>query len=113
MTMIALLGASGYIGQAFALELQRCGIAFLPLSRSRVDYTRFDRLLEWLRSRKATFLINAAGHTGRRNVDACEEEKAETLCGNTLFPLTVAQACSVEGIPWAHVSSGCLYSGAR
>src|ERR1041385_3041605 len=98
MTMIALLGASGYIGQAFAVELQRRDIAFLPLSRARVDYTRFDRLLELLRSRKTTFLINAAGHTGRPNVDACEVEKAETLCGNALFPLTVAQACPLEAI---------------
>jgi len=111
--MVALLGASGYIGQAFAAELSRRGIDFLPLSRARVDYTRFDRVLEFCRLRKPTLLINAAGHTGTPNVEACEQEQADTLRGNTVFPLTVAQACWVTGVAWAHISSGCLYAGAK
>jgi dTDP-4-dehydrorhamnose reductase len=46
-------------------------------------------------------------------VDACETARAETLAGNTLFPQTVAHACLVAGVPWGHVSSGCIYSGAK
>src|SRR5437867_718200 len=111
--MVVLLGASGYIGQAFVAELQQRDVPFLPLSRAQVDYTKFRPLLDFLRSRKPAFVINAAGHTGRPNVDACEAEKAETLCANTLLPMTVAQACRVAGVPWAHVSSGCIYSGAK
>jgi dTDP-4-dehydrorhamnose reductase len=45
--MILLLGASGYIGQAFATELQRRQSDFLPLSRRELDYTRFVPLLEF------------------------------------------------------------------
>ncbi len=111
--MIALLGASGYIGQAFAAELQRRGVAYDALSRKQVDYTNFSALLAYLRERKPEFLVNAAGYTGRPNVDACETARAETLQGNTLFPLTVAHACEVAEIPWGHVSSGCIYSGAK
>jgi UDP-glucose 4,6-dehydratase len=111
--MILLLGASGYIGKAFAEELQRRNVDFIPLSRQQVDYTRFDVLLEFLRSKKISFVINAAGYTGKPNVDACELHKADTLQGNTLFPQTVAQACAAAGIPWGHVSSGCIYSGAK
>jgi dTDP-4-dehydrorhamnose reductase len=111
--MILLLGATGYIGEAFASELRRRGADFLPLSRGQVDYTRFEVLLEQLRLRKPSFLINAAGYTGKPNVDACEAHKADTLQGNTLFPQTVAQACAAAGIPWGHVSSGCIYSGAK
>jgi dTDP-4-dehydrorhamnose reductase len=111
--MILLLGASGYIGEAFAKELQRRKTNFVPLSRHQVDYTRFDALLEFLKTRKPAFVINAAGYTGKPNVDACELHKADTLQGNTLFPQTVAQACATAKIPWGHVSSGCIYSGAK
>src|SRR5882724_7516136 len=111
--MILLLGASGYIGQAFAHELQRRKTDFIPLSRKQVDYTRFDAFLDYLKTSKPTFVVNAAGYTGKPNVDACELHKADTLQGNTLFPQTVAQACAAAGIPWGHVSSGCIYSGAK
>jgi len=111
--MILLLGASGYIGQAFARELQRRQWPFKPLSRKEVDYTRFDVLLEYLKKNKPGFLVNAAGYTGKPNVDACEVAKADTLVGNALLPQTIAQACAVCAIPWGHVSSGCIFSGAK
>lgn len=111
--MIVLLGASGYIGEAFAAEMQRRKTDFLPLSRQQLDYTRFDLLLDFLRTQKPEFVINAAGYTGKPNVDACELDKAGTLLGNTLLPQTLAQACAAAGIPWGHVSSGCIYSGAK
>ncbi len=111
--MILLLGASGYIGQAFALELQRRGQKFTPLARHQTDYTRFDVLLEYLRASRPEFVINAAGCTGKPNVDACEIARADTLAGNTLLPQTVAHACAAAGVPWGHVSSGCIFSGAK
>jgi len=69
--MILLLGASGYIGQAFAGELQRRGQKFIPLARRETDYTRFDVLLKFLKANPPAFVINAAGYTGKPNVDAC------------------------------------------
>jgi dTDP-4-dehydrorhamnose reductase len=111
--MILLLGASGYIGQAFAQELQRRGQKFISLARRETDYTRFDVLLELLKVNQPAFVINAAGYTGKPNVDACEIARADTLAGNTLLPQTVAHACAATGIPWGHVSSGCIYSGAK
>ena len=111
--MILLLGASGYIGEAFAKELQRRKKDFLPLSRKQTDYTRFEVLLEFLKSKKPEFVVNSAGYTGKPNVDACEVAKADTLAGNTLLPQTIAHACAAAGIPWGHVSSGCIFSGAK
>ena len=111
--MILLLGASGYIGEAFAKELQRRKKDFLPLSRKQIDYTRFEPFLEFLKSKKPEFVVNSAGYTGKPNVDACEEAKADTLVGNTLLPQTIAQACAAVKIPWGHVSSGCIFSGAK
>src|SRR5256885_2011787 len=111
--MIILLGASGYIGQAFARLLTERGETFLAPARKDLDYTRFEVLLELLRQNKPTFLINAAGYTGKPNVDACEEARADTLLGNSLFPQTVAHACFLANVPWGHVSSGCIFSGAK
>jgi UDP-glucose 4,6-dehydratase len=111
--MILLLGGTGYIGEAFVKELQRRKMPFIMLSRAQVDYTRFDRLLEFLREKKPAFVINAAGVTGKPNVDACELDKAGALVGNALLPQTIAHACAAEGIPWGHVSSGCIFSGAK
>lgn len=110
---VLLLGATGYIGQAFAAELQERGAPFYALSRKELDYTRFDLLWNHLKEAQPEFVINAAGYTGRPNVDACETARAETLLGNTLFPQTLAQACLATDTPYGHVSSGCIYSGAK
>ena len=111
--MILLLGGTGYIGEAFERELNQRGQDYVSLSRKNVDYTRFEVLLSFLREHEPEFVINAAGYTGKPNVDACELHKADTLLGNTLFPQTVAQACAVAGVPWGHVSSGCIFAGAK
>jgi dTDP-4-dehydrorhamnose reductase len=111
--MILLLGASGFIGQAFARELQRRSAACLPLSRKSLDYTRFDVLFDYVRKTKPEFIINAAGYTGRPNVDGCEIARSETVQGNALFPQTVGRVCLMTNTPWGHVSSGCIYSGAK
>jgi dTDP-4-dehydrorhamnose reductase len=111
--MILLLGASGYIGQAFNAALEKRGAAFITLARSQVDYTRFQPLYDFLKANKPSFIVNAAGYTGKPNVDACEIAKADTLHGNTLFPQALAHACAVLDIPWGHVSSGCIFAGCQ
>lgn len=111
--MIILLGASGYIGEAFVAELKKRKIDFLSISRKQADYSKFETLVSLLREHTPEFLINCAGYTGKPNVDACETAKADTLEGNTLLPLTIAHACAATNTPWGHVSSGCIYSGAK
>lgn len=111
--MIYLLGGSGYVGHAYQALLTRKGIPFRNLRRAEIDYTNGDVLREALRRDKPAFLINAAGYTGKPNVDACELHKHECLFGNAVLPGIVADACTAAGVPWGHVSSGCIYSGAR
>ena len=111
--MILLLGGTGYVGEAFLRELVSRGLEFRNVRRSEADYGNFEVLLGLLREVKPTFLVNCAGYTGKPNVDACEVAKADTLVGNTLLPQTIAQACAAVGVSWGHVSSGCIYSGAK
>jgi dTDP-4-dehydrorhamnose reductase len=110
--MILLLGSTGYIGQAFQQALEKRGENFRLLSRSEVDYTRFVPLYNFLKEYRPSFIVNAAGYTGKPNVDACETAKADTLQGNTLFPQALANACAALDIPFGHVSSGCIFAGA-
>jgi dTDP-4-dehydrorhamnose reductase len=111
--MILLLGASGYFGQAFAIELRRRGQPFIPLTRAAFDYTQFDLLFDYVRKTKPKFLINAAAFSARPNVDACETSRPEVFQVNTLLPQTIAKVCLMTNTPWGHVSSGCIYSGAK
>jgi dTDP-4-dehydrorhamnose reductase len=111
--MILLLGSTGYVGNAFQSYLIQRGITFKTVSLSSVKESRrvvLDRVLEEI---KPAFVINAAGFTGKPNVDACEHQKLECLEGNVILAGQVAEACAKHGVPWGLVSSGCIYNGAR
>jgi len=111
--MIYLLGGSGYVGQAYQLLLRGKGLAFKCIARSQLDYAEPTALAAALRADKVTFLINAAGYTGKPNVDACELDKANCLFGNAILPGRIAEACAAASVSWGHVSSGCIYTGTR
>ena len=111
--MYVVLGATGYLGSYFVNHLESKGEEVRGLSRQEIDYTNSDELRSLLNEIKPRFLINAAGYTGKPNVDACESDKAECLFGNTVLPGRIRTACEELGIPWGHVSSGCIYSGRK
>jgi dTDP-4-dehydrorhamnose reductase len=111
--VIYLLGGSGYVGAAFQTLLTRRGYMFKNLRRREFDYTNESALTELLHREKPAFLINAAGYTGKPNVDACELNKEECFAANAVLPGIVARACDATGTPWGHVSSGCIYNGSH
>lgn len=111
--MIILLGGSGYVGTAYQALLTRKGVPFRNLRRADLDYANEAALTAFLRQTRPAFLINAAGYTGKPNVDACELHRAECLFGNAVLPGRIAAACAAADVPWGHVSSGCIYTGAR
>ncbi len=111
--MILLLGASGYIGRAFASELRRRGHSFIPLTRRAFDYTRFDFLFDYLRTMRPVFLINAAGYGGHFNGEMAEGEREKMMAANAILPQMIARVCLMTKTPWGHVSSGTIYSGAK
>ena len=106
--MIALLGKNGYIAQFFSFNQD-----ILSISRSTLDYYNKCQLSLFLKTNKVRFLINAAGFTGKPNVDACETAKHECLQGNAVLPGIIREVCEDLKITWGHVSSGCIYSGRR
>ena len=111
--MFMILGGNGYVGSAFQKHLQQMQLPFEVISRSVVDYSDETSLLRLLEQRRPEFLINAAGYTGSPNVDACEVHRTECLQGNAVLPGVIRSACEKAGVPWGHVSSGCIYTGAK
>jgi dTDP-4-dehydrorhamnose reductase len=111
--MIIVLGGTGYVGSAFQKLFSHLGIEYRCISRRELDYTRGDELLKLLRHTQPEFLINCAGYTGKPNVDACELHKADCLAGNAVLPGIIREACEQSGVPWGHVSSGCIFTGSR
>ena len=111
--MILLLGASGYVGQAYQKFFSERKIEFLAADRSRFDYRNRQGLRNLIAEIKPQFLVNSAGYTGKPNVDACEIFKVDCLEGNAVFPGIVRDVCAETKTPWGHVSSGCIFTGSH
>lgn len=111
--MIVLVGGSGYVGTAYQSYFNARGIPFTSLTRTAVNLCDKDAVTKVFRDLKPDFVINAAGYTGKPNVDAAETDKTRCLLANTILPATLMEVCAAEKIPWGNVSSGCIYSGAH
>jgi dTDP-4-dehydrorhamnose reductase len=111
--MIVLLGGTGYVGHAFNKLLRTKDVAYLAPQRREMDYSHGPTLLSFLRQYRPEFVINAAGYTGKPNVDASESQKLRCLQANTILPGVISEACQELAVPWGHVSSGCIFNGVR
>jgi len=111
--MILLLGGNGYVGNAIQKNLNARNIPFVVASRSDVDYSQLTVLVKMLTELRPEFLINAAGYTGKPNVDACEIHRTDCLDGNAVLPGVIRAACEQTQTAWGHVSSGCIFTGAK
>ena len=94
--MITLIG-HGYIGEHIAKELDNQNLPYHWIHHT--DNVPLD----------VSFIVNATGHTGVPNVDACENEKQQTIDGNVVFPLRLERTHTTT--PILHISSGCVYTG--
>jgi 3,5-epimerase/4-reductase len=108
MIMTILIFGNGYLGK-------RCAEAWEQKSHrvilSPVRVRTMEDALEEIRLHKPNAVFNAAGVKGKPNVDWCEDHAAETIRGNTLLPLLIAEACQQEGVYFLHIGSGCVYYG--
>jgi len=101
---ILLFGAKGYLGHLFLEHYPDA----VPSSVDIADSTAVSKELDHV---KPDVVINAAGKTGRPNVDWCETHKEETLRSNVTGPLVLLDECSKRKIYWVHLGSGCIYAG--
>lgn len=101
---VVVFGGRGYLGEQF---LRQYPGAVAP-STDIADRAAVAAVLD---EHRPDVVINAAGKTGRPNVDWCEDHKEETLHANVAGPLILLEECGKRGIYWVHLSSGCIYTG--
>ena len=112
MSKILLLGASGYIGGLFKGALVKRNFQTLSPSRAEMNYCSFEVLRRYIRELGGIdFLINAAGFTGKPNVEQCEVKREETIQGNLLLPQMLSHLAAVEDFRWMQIGTGCIYEG--
>lgn len=58
---------------------------------------------------RPTHVLNAAGCTGRPNVDWCEDNKSQTVRSNVIGTLNLADACFQAKIHCTIFATGCVY----
>jgi dTDP-4-dehydrorhamnose reductase len=106
---VLVFGSSGYIGSEFVKQLgAQTKVVAAPPHNTLKGY---GAIRDVIKSLRPDLVINAAGYTGKPNVDACEADKGRCIHGNITFPLWIAQACDAAGVMFGHVSSGCIYNG--
>lgn len=75
------------------------------------DISNEEEVERALSTYKSDYVINAAGKTGKPNVDWCETNRKATFKSNVYGPLVLAEACYKKNIDWMHIGSGCVFYG--
>ena len=103
--MKILIFGKGFIGQ-------RCADAWRDEAvLSDVFVLTKDDAAREIARVKPDVVLNAAGVRGVPNVDWCDTHQMETICGNTVLPLLLADACQDVGVYLLHIGSGCIFYG--
>ncbi|KAM7251744.1 hypothetical protein ACFE04_023627 [Oxalis oulophora] len=101
-----IYGKTGWIGGLLGKLCDKQGIPY-EYGRGRLQ----DRssLVADIKSVKPTHVFNAAGVTGRPNVDWCESHKPETIRTNVAGTLTLADICRENGLLMINYATGCIF----
>ncbi|GAB2211971.1 hypothetical protein Droror1_Dr00025311 [Drosera rotundifolia] len=99
-------GRTGWIGGLLGTILTTQSIPF-TYGQGRLE----DRasLIADLDAVKPSHVLNAAGVTGRPNVDWCEAHKVETIRANVIGTLTLADVCRERGVRVVNFATGCIF----
>jgi dTDP-4-dehydrorhamnose reductase len=101
---------NGYIGKNLN-QLNEGHYDVTVLNKDEHQYNHPEMFINILDQHKPDYIINACGFTGKPNVDACEGEKQYCWELNVNLPVTLSTICKSYGVPFIHVSSGCIYTG--
>lgn len=102
--MKILIIGKGYLGSRMA-ESWSDAVITDKIIKSKED------VLELIDEHKPDAILNAAGITGKPNVDWCEDHQLETIEGNTILPIEIAKACQERNVYLLHLGTGCIFYG--
>nr|XP_029119056.1 trifunctional UDP-glucose 4,6-dehydratase/UDP-4-keto-6-deoxy-D-glucose 3,5-epimerase/UDP-4-keto-L-rhamnose-reductase RHM1 isoform X2 [Elaeis guineensis]XP_029119057.1 trifunctional UDP-glucose 4,6-dehydratase/UDP-4-keto-6-deoxy-D-glucose 3,5-epimerase/UDP-4-keto-L-rhamnose-reductase RHM1 isoform X2 [Elaeis guineensis]XP_029119058.1 trifunctional UDP-glucose 4,6-dehydratase/UDP-4-keto-6-deoxy-D-glucose 3,5-epimerase/UDP-4-keto-L-rhamnose-reductase RHM1 isoform X2 [Elaeis guineensis] len=101
-----IYGRTGWIGGLLGKICEKQGIPF-EYGKGRLE-ERSSLILD-IQTVKPTHVFNAAGVTGRPNVDWCESHKPETIRTNVVGTLTLADVCREHGLLMMNYATGCIF----
>ncbi|KAK4787086.1 hypothetical protein SAY86_010919 [Trapa natans] len=101
-----IYGRTGWIGGLLGKICEKRGIPF-EYGRGRLENR--SSLMADIQNVKPTHVLNAAGLTGRPNIDWCETHKPETIRVNVAGTLTLADVCREHGLLMMNYATGCIF----
>ncbi|KAK9153190.1 hypothetical protein Sjap_000670 [Stephania japonica] len=101
-----IYGRTGWIGGLLGKICEKQGIAF-EYGKGRLQDK--SQLMADIFAVKPTHVFNAAGVTGRPNVDWCETHKTETIGTNVAGTLLLADVCREHGLLMMNFATGCIF----
>lgn len=107
---IAITGATGTLGQAFARLCQVRGLAYRLLSRQDMDISEPGSVERVLDTLQPWAVINTAGYV---RVDDAEADEERCFRENATGPACLAAACAAHGIRLVTFSSDLVFDGTK
>jgi len=101
-----IFGKNGWIGGKLIDLLKEQGKTVV-LGQSRLENR--EALFAELDEVKPTHVLDAAGVTGRPNIDWCETHQVETIRTNVIGTLNLAEGCHLKGIHMTLYATGCIF----
>ncbi|KAK3404896.1 hypothetical protein EUGRSUZ_K01196 [Eucalyptus grandis] len=101
-----IYGRTGWIG---GLLGKICEKQRIPFEYGKGRLENAAQILADIQTVKPTHVFNAAGVTGRPNVDWCETHKPETIRTNVVGTLTLADVCRERGLLMMNYATGCIF----
>ena len=105
---LAIVGATGTLGKAFARLCESRGIEYHLLSRQEMDISNPNSVNAVLSELKPWAVINAAGYV---RVDDAEREPNACFSINTAGAENLATACAMHNIAFLTFSSDLVFDG--
>ncbi|CAH8321693.1 unnamed protein product [Eruca vesicaria subsp. sativa] len=101
-----IYGRTGWIGGLLGKLCESQGISYTYGSGRLQDR---QSLIADIETVKPSHVFNAAGVTGRPNVDWCESHKVETIRTNVAGTLTLADICREKALVLINYATGCIF----
>ncbi|KAK1325427.1 putative rhamnose biosynthetic enzyme 1 [Acorus calamus] len=101
-----IYGRTGWIGGLLGRLCESQGIEYVYGSGRLENRSQLESDIE---SSAPTHVFNAAGVTGRPNVDWCETHQVETIRANVVGTLTLADICRDRGLVLINYATGCIF----
>ncbi len=106
LKVVVFGGERGWIGQKVVRVLKEAGHEVIPVQVLLQDRNSLEKVIL---DHNPDYVFNAAGITGKPNVNWCEDHRVETVRANLVGVLNAADVCLQYQKHFIHLGTGCVY----